>query len=98
MTETNLAAVGNGAGNAEGLQTLADGGSGVGSLAAVLLDGDGGADGVSPLGVLKADGLDVLNHVINVKTCILGDLLGFLNGADAVFGELSENLFFSSVV
>ncbi len=95
---SDLAAVSDGTGNAEGLEAFADGCGSVGSLAAVLLDGDGGAYGVSPLCVLKADGLNVLDHVIYVKTCVLSDLLSLFDGADAVLCELSKDLFFSSVV
>ena len=58
VAEADLAVVGDGAVDAEGLQAFADGGSGFRSGLDALLHGDGSADGVSPASVFKADGLD----------------------------------------
>jgi len=98
VAETDLAAIRDGAGDAERLQAFADRGGSLGRLAAALLDGDRGAYGVCPLGVFKADRLDVFDHVVHVQTGVFRDLFGLFDGADAVFGELFEDLFFSSVV
>ena len=77
VAETYLAAVGNGAGDAECLKAFADCGGGFGCLTAALLDSDSGAYGVSPLCVFKADGLNVFNCVINIKAGVFCDFFGF---------------------
>ena len=98
VAETDFSAVCNGTRNAEGLQALADGCSGLRCLAAALLDGDGRADGVSPLCVLKTDGLNTLNQMIYVQSCVLGNLLRLFDRADAILGKLFKDLFLSSLV
>jgi hypothetical protein len=47
---------------------------------AALLDGDRGAYRVSPACIFKTDGLNALDHFINIQAGVLGDLLGFLDG------------------
>ena len=85
MAQTNLTVFGNGAGNAECLQTDTDSGSGISSLLAALLHGDRSADGVRPNGVFEADGLGFANDLVAVDAHVHGDLFAFLNGGDAVF-------------
>ncbi len=66
MAQTHLTLVGHGAGDAEGLQALADAGGGLGGGLDVLLQRDGGAQLVGPLRVLKGDGLDALDDGVGV--------------------------------
>ncbi len=98
MAETNLAGVGNGARDTESLKTLADCSSSVSSLAAVLLDCDGSAYGVSPASVLKADRLNLLNLIVNVQAGVLGDLLRLFDGGDAIAVQNGIDLVNSSFI
>ena len=88
MAKADLAVVGDGAGDAEGLQALADGGGslgGRGDLALLgLLQRDGAAQGVCPLGVLERDGLDAGGDVIGVEATVGAELEGLLEVLDAV--------------
>ena len=84
MSQTNLTLIGNGAGNTERLQALADCSGSLGSFSAALLDCDGSAYGVSPASVLKANRLDLLNLIVNIQTGILGDLLSLLDGSNSI--------------
>ncbi len=98
VSETDLAVFGNGAVDAEALETDADI---LGSLLSVLcacLQSDGSADAISPAYVLKADGLNALCDLIGVKACRLADLAALLNTADAVLSENAVDFFDSSVV
>ena len=87
MPQTHLPVVCHGAGDAEGLEADADGGGGVCGGLDALLHGDGGAHGVGPAGVLKADGLDALDDLVGVEAQIVADGAAFLDGTDAVFGQ-----------
>ncbi len=98
MAQANLAVLGHGAGDAEGLQANADGGSGVGCVGDALLHGNGAAKGVSPLGVLKCDGLDVLSDLVGVEAKIGADLQGFLEVGDAILGERLVDLVNAALV
>ena len=68
VTQSYLALVGNGAGDAEGLQTLADALGGFGGSLHALLQSDRSAQLVGPLGVFKADGLDAFYDFVGVHT------------------------------
>ena len=92
MTKTYLTSVSNGTGNAESLEAFTDSCSSIGSLAAVLLDCDSSAYCVSPLSVLEADRLNAFDEMINIKTCVLCDLLSFFNGSNTILSELSVDL------
>ena len=98
VAETDFSVVGDGAGDAEGLKAFADGGSSVRSFSAALLDGDGGADGVSPCGVFEADRLDALDHVVDLEACVFGDLLCFFDVLDTILVQDSGDLIDSSLV
>ncbi len=98
MTKSNLPAVRYGTGNAEGLKSLSDGCSCLGCLAAILLDRDGGAYGVRPFCVFKADRLNILYHMIYIQSCGLCNFSSLFNRTDPVLGKLCQNLFFSSLV
>ena len=98
VTETNLTLISNRTRNAECLEAFADCSGSVGSSGAVLLDSDSAAYCVSPLSVLEADGLDLLNFMIDVKTLCLADVGTFLDGVDAVVLQNSKDLGFASVV
>ena len=98
MTQTNLTLISYGTRNAECLKTLADSSSSVSSSGAVLLDCDSAAYSVSPLSVLEADGLDLLNFMIDIETLSLADVSTFLDGIDAVVLQNSKDLGFASVV
>ena len=84
VAQADLAVVGDGAGNAEGLQADADGLGGLGGGGAALLDGDGGAHDVGPAGVLKGDGLNLLHGLVGVDAGCIADALGLFDGLDAV--------------
>ena len=98
MAKANLTSVSDGSGDAECLQAFADCCSSLICLAAVLLDGDGCADGICPLCVLKADGLNALNKVIDIKARSLGDLLALLDGGNAILLQYGKNLGLSSLI
>ena len=84
MAETDLTGIGNGTRDTESLKAFTDGGGRLGCLAAVLLDRDRCAYGVSPACIFKTDRLDALDLVIDIETGILGDLLCFLDGSDSI--------------
>ena len=66
MAQADMTLLGNGAGHGEGFQALADGGGAVGGALQAALDSDGGAQGVSPDSVIKADGLNAANDLVAV--------------------------------
>ena len=92
MAETNLTSVSNRTGDAESLEAFTDCSSSVSSSSAVLLDCDSSTYCVSPLSVLEADRLNAFDEVINIKTCVLCDLLSFFDGSNTIFSELSVDL------
>ena len=98
VAETDLAVFGDRAGDAEGLKTDTDIGSGVGSLLVALLYGDGGAHGVCPLCVFKADWLCFLYDGVRVDARIVADLFALVDRGDAVFLENAEDLRLASFV
>ena len=61
-----MALLGDRAGNGEGFEAFADGGGAVGGVLQAALDGDGGAEGVSPDRVIKADGLHAADDLVTV--------------------------------
>ena len=94
VTQTNLAVLGNGAGHAEGLEALADDSGGLRGVLGALLDGESAAEGVGPLGVLERDGLDALDDLARIDA----DLLGLLEGGDAVLSEARVDLVDAALV
>ena len=66
VAEADLAVFGDGAGDAEGLETDADSGGGVRSLDSAALYCDGAADGVCPNSVIEADGLGTSDDLVAV--------------------------------
>jgi hypothetical protein len=98
VAKADLAVVGDGARDAECLQALADYAGSLRSLAASSLDCESSADCVSPLCIFKADRLDVLYHVIDINTCVIADLLGFLNGGNAIVIQNFIDLVNSSLI
>ena len=94
----HLAVLGDGAVDADGLEAHADLPGSLGGGLYAGFDGDGCAHGVSPAGVLKADGLNALDDLIGVKALGLADLAALLHGADAVLGEDAVDLVDSSLV
>lgn len=95
MAKTNLSLVSYRAGDAECLKAFTDSGGSVGSLYAALLDSDSAAYGVSPLSVLKADRLNALYKLVDVKTFFLADVGAFFDRLDTVLFENCEDLLFS---
>ena len=98
VSETNLTGVGNGSGDTECLESFSDSGCSIGSLAASLLDSDGSTYGVCPLSVFEADGLNALDQMINIKSCVLSDLLSLIDGPDTVLSEFGKDLGLSSFI
>jgi len=84
MAETDLAVLGHGAGDAEGLEAFADGRCGLRGGLGVLLDGNRTTEGIGPLGVLERDGLNVGRDVIWVEAEVGADLQGVLEIGDAI--------------
>ena len=66
VAQAHLALVRDGAGDAERLQALADALGGLGGGLDALLQRDGGAQLVGPLGVFKGDGLNALDDLVGV--------------------------------
>ena len=66
VTQTDLTLLSDRAGDGEGFQTFADGSSALGSIGQAALDGDGGAQGVCPDSVIKADGLHAAHDLVAV--------------------------------
>ena len=98
VAQAHLAVLGNRAGDAEGLQALADGLGSVGSGGHVLLQSDGGAHAVRPGGVLKADGLDALDDVVGVEASGLADVAALLHAGNSVLSQDGIDLVDSSLV
>ena len=98
MSETNLAVLGNGAGDAEGLKSDTDSGSRVGCLGAALLYGDSRTYGISPYCILEADRLCLTNDLVAVDTRLDGDILAFLDGGNTVFAKNGIDLVGASLV
>ena len=92
VTLTYLAVISHGTRNAECLQTFADSLSSISSLGAALLDGNGGAYGVGPAGVLESDVLDTTHDFTHIDTLGKADLLGFLAGVDTVLSKNRKDL------
>jgi len=68
VAQTDLTLLSNRAGDGESFQTFADGSSALGSVGQAALDGDGGAQGVCPDSVIKADGLHAADDLVAVDT------------------------------
>ena len=79
VAETNLTVVGNGAGNAEGLESLTDCSCCIGSLYATLFECDCAADSVCPDSVFKTDGLSASYNFVNINSFCKGDVLTLFN-------------------
>ena len=98
VAQTDLTVLGDGARNGEGLDALTDDGGSLRSALGALLDGQRAAKGVGPLGVLECDGLGVVHDLAGVHALVEADLLGFLEGGDAVLGEAGVDLLNAALV
>ena len=98
VAKADLAVFGDGAVDAEGLQAFADLLGGLGGGGDTGLQRDGCADGVSPAGVLEADGLDALDDLIRIEALRLAQLAALLDGADAILRKNAVDLVDSSFV
>ena len=98
VTETDLAVLGDGAIDAEGLEADADHLGGLGGRFYARLERDGRAHGVRPAGVFKADGLDALDDLVGIKALGLAELAALLHGGDAILREDAVDLVDSSLV
>lgn len=98
VTEADLAVFGDGAGDAERLETDADCGSGVGSLDSAALYSDSAADCVCPDSVFKADGLGTSDDLVAVDALCKSDLFALLDGGNAVLSENGVDLVNSSLI
>ena len=67
VAQANLTLFSNRAGDGESFQAFADGSSAVSSALQAALDSNGSAQGVSPDGVIEADGLDAADDLIAVN-------------------------------
>ena len=84
VADADLALIGDRTGDAESLQSFADGFRRVGGFGAALFDGDGGAEGVCPARILEGDGLYALHDVIGVEALFVADALRVLEIFDPV--------------
>ena len=82
----------------EGLQALADALGGLGGGLDALLQRDGRAQGVGPLGVLEADGLDALGDGVGVHALGQVEFLYVVKILEAVLVEHRLDLRHSSLV
>ena len=98
MSKAYLTGIGNGAGNAECLKSLADGCRSVCRSLAAFFDGNGRAYGVSPFCIFKADGLNALYHLIYIQAGRLRNLAGLFDGTNSILLQNSKNLFLSSLI
>ena len=85
VADADLALVRHGAGNAESLQTDTDPLCGFGSSLRVFFHGNGGAELIGPLHVLKAYGLRALDDRICINAHAVGESLDIFKGFEAVF-------------
>ena len=92
VAQTNSALLGYGTGNGESLQALADGGGAVGGVLQAALDSDGGAQGVGPHGVFKADGLHALDNSLHVDALFQQHVAAGVQRFQAVGREASLDL------
>ena len=98
VAEADLAVFGDGAGNAEGLETDADCGSGVRSLDSAALYCDGAADGVCPNSVIEADGLGTSDDLVAVDALCKSYIFALLDGGNAVLSENGIDFVNSSLI
>ena len=84
MAETYLTVVCYGTRDAEGLKSLTDCCSSVSCVSAVLLDCDCSTYDVSPASILEANGLNALNHVVNIEASVFCNLTSFFDISDTV--------------
>ncbi len=98
VAQARLAVLGHGAGDAEGLQALADGLGGLGSGLDTLLQCDGSAHAVCTAGVLEADGLHALDDLIGIETGGLADVAALFNVGNSVLSQDGIDLIDSSLV
>ena len=98
VADTYLTVVGDRSCDAECLQALADSLCGVGSRRAALLDCDSRAYDVCPLGILEADRLSLLAHLVGVDTFLIADALGLLDALYAVLRKHSVDVVDSALV
>ena len=92
VAQAHLALLGDGTGDAEGLEPLADDLGGVGGLGAALLQRQGDTQGVGPDGVLKGDGLHALDDLLYIDALLGAKVPGILQGLEAVFREAGLDL------
>ena len=84
VAETDLAVVSNRTRYAESLEAFADSLSGISSLRAALLDGDGSTERVSPFCILECDRLEIFYDLIRVDALLVADFLSIFNGSQTI--------------
>ena len=98
VSETYFTLVRNGTGNAETLQTFADGFGGLAGLLAVLLNCDCTADGISPDRVIESDRLNAFHDRFNVDAFIQADFAGLFQVLDTIGSEHLIYFIYSSFI
>ena len=105
VSDTDCAVVGDGAGNAERLNSDADRFGGFGGRFYVLFQGDGRAEGIRPGGVFKRDILNSLDSLVAVNAFgvsdpCFGEILYavFRAGGDTRFPALFPDLISDAVI
>ena len=98
VAEADLAAFGDGAGDAEGLQADADGFGHFGRVGHALLERDGHAEGVGPGRVVERDGLNALDDRVYVDALGIAERLAVVERGKTVFVEAGFDLLDSSFV
>ena len=87
VAETDLALLGNRAGHAERLQTLADDGRGFGSVLHAALDRQRDTEGVCPNRVIKRDRLHTLDDRFHIDALGVAQSGSVFQGTEIIFGE-----------
>ena len=84
VAQTHLTLVGDGTGDAESLQALADALGSLGGGLDILLQRDGRAQFISPLGVFESDGLDALHDLVGVNALGIVESLQLIKILEAI--------------
>ena len=98
MAETDLSLIGNRTWDAERLKTDTESFGSFCGVSATFLYSDCRADGVSPNGVFKTNGLNAADDSVNVNAFVKRNFFAFFNIFNAVFGETLIDLIDSSFV
>ena len=98
VADTYLTVVGNGTGDAESLQALADVFGSLNSVFCLLFECNGSTDDVCLFSIFKANHLCFFTGLIRIEASGFTDFVGFFDRSDAVCVKTSENLLDTTVL